>query len=81
MEQKLVMASDVAKYLVEVIAKYGDLPCTLEHSNSKQDGVLLDPLVDVPIMTIFQSGSSHTEQCLVFMNRRPENDTGEIMLR
>lgn len=81
MEQRLVMASDVAKYLIDVILKCGDLPCVLEHHSAEPDGILLDPLVDVPIMTIFKPGDSHQEQCLLFSNRKMADGTGEISLR
>ena len=68
------MASDVANYLIRIIATYGDLPCILEHHSASPDGVLFDPLVDVPVMTIFKFGDSHKETCVLFTSREVKDD-------
>lgn len=68
-ENHLIMASDVAKYLINAISTYGDLPCVLEHHSSNPNDVPIEPLKDLLVMTIYQSGSTHTEHCIVFMNR------------
>lgn len=70
----MLMASDVAAYLVRVIAKYGDLPCILEHNGNTSDGAVFDPLVDVPIMTIYKFGDSHKETCVLFTAREVEDE-------
>lgn len=69
----MIMASDVASYLIRVIAKYGDVPCVLEHVSSEDDGILLDPLGDCPVLTVFTPGSSHKESCVLFTRRHVED--------
>lgn len=66
----MLMISDVAKYLINVISEYGDLPCVLEHhKKNDEDDTFLDPLVNMPVVTIYQEGNNHQESCILFTNR------------
>lgn len=65
--QELLMTSDVIKYLVNVMKSYGDLPCVLETDESEiQEGKYFKPLEHMPVVTLFQLGSKHKENCILF---------------
>lgn len=65
--QELLMTSDVIKYLVNVMKSYGDLPCVLEaDENEIQQGQYFRPLEHMPVVTLFQLGSKHKENCILF---------------
>lgn len=66
----MLMASQVIAYLATFIEDYGDVPCVIEHKSSVRDGILLDPVNDVAIMSIGRSGLSHIETCAIFTERQ-----------
>lgn len=73
----MLMVSDVAEYLIHVLVHYGDLPCVLEHHSATKDNILLDPLEDLPILTIYKRGEQHSETCVLFTNRQVEDTEDE----
>lgn len=70
----MLMASDVAKFFIDTIGIFGDLPCVLEHHSREMDGILLDPLMSTPVMTIYKEGSSKKDRCILFTEKTVERD-------
>ena len=64
------MASEVIAYLANTIAKIGDVPCVIEHKSGVKDGILLDPVNDVAVMTVGRYGSKHMETCVIFTEKQ-----------
>ena len=69
----MLMASEVAKYLIECIVLYGDIPCVIEHKKSKKHDALLDPVNNIFILSVGKYGSEHVDTCVLFTNSNLEN--------
>ena len=69
----MLMASEVAKSLIDFISAVGDVPCVLKHHGEDyDDNALFDPLEKVTVLEISKGGSRRTENCVLFTVR---NDT------
>ena len=65
----MLMASDVAKSLIDFVSAVGDIPCVLRHHGEDADEILFEPLEKVTVLQISKQGSNRTENCVLFTRR------------
>ena len=65
----MLMASDVAKSLIDFVSAVGDIPCVLRHHGDDEDEILFEPLEKVTVLQISKQGSNRTENCVLFTLR------------